>query len=407
MRGGVKAFIGTAPCERNPGGRTAIDRDAVLEVIEGYDPERIRIATIGSHSALDVCDGAVEEGFRTLVVCERGREAPYARYFRARRDRDGRSVRGVVDEVLVLDRFAQATDPETVARLREENALFVPNRSLTSYCGVDAVEDAFRVPLFGSRRLLRTEDRTEDRSYYWILEKAGLPFPERIDDPKDIDGLSIVKLPHKRKRLERGFFTAASPAEFEEKSAKLLRANVIGANDLAAARIERYIVGPVFNFDFFYGPLQPEGERLELLGVDWRFETSLDGHVRLPADQQLTLPERERTPEYTVVGHNSATLRESSLGKAFHMAERYVDAVREHYPPGIIGPFTLQTCVDKDLNFWIYDVAPRIGGGTNAHMSQGHPYGNALWRRTMSTGRRIAVELRTALEAGKLDLVVT
>jgi 5-formaminoimidazole-4-carboxamide-1-(beta)-D-ribofuranosyl 5'-monophosphate synthetase len=89
------------------------------------------------------------------------------------------------------------------------------------------------------------------------------------------------------------------------------------------------------------------------------------------------------------------------------MAERYVKATREHHAPGIIGPFTLQTCVDKDLDFYIYDVAPRIGGGTNVHMSLGHPYGNALWRRTMSTGRRIALEIRNAIEAGKLDAVVT
>ena len=39
-------------------------------------------------------------------------------------------------------------------------------------------------------------------------------------------------------------------------------------------------------------------------------------------------------------------------------------AARKYYAPGIIGPFTLQTCVDKDMDFYIYDVAPRIGGGT-------------------------------------------
>jgi 5-formaminoimidazole-4-carboxamide-1-(beta)-D-ribofuranosyl 5'-monophosphate synthetase len=68
-----------------------------------------------------------------------------------------------------------------------------------------------------------------------------------------------------------------------------------------------------------------------------------------------------------------------------------VKATQEHFRPGIVGPFTLQTAVDKDLAFWIYDVAPRIGGGTNVHMSVGHPYGNSLWRRPMSTGRRIAM----------------
>jgi len=129
--------------------------------------------------------------------------------------------------------------------------------------------------------------------------------------------------------------------------------------------------------------------------------------VRIPAVQQLTLGEDQRLPEYIVVGHNSATLRESSLRDAFDLAERYVKATQEHYPPGILGPFTLQTAVDKELRFWIYDVAPRIGGGTNVHVSVGHPYGNALWRRPMSTGRRVAMEIRRAAETGRLAEIVT
>ncbi len=384
-----------------------IDREAIVEVLEGYDPSRICIATIGSHSALDVCDGAVEEGFRTIAVCEEKREAPYARYFRAIRGVDGRLQRGMVDEALVLPKFKDVLSAKIQDRLRKANAIFVPNRSFTSYCDLSAIEDEFRVPLFGSRNLLRTEERDEERSYYWLLEKARLPFPEKVEDPEDIDGLVIVKLHHKVKKLERGFFTAASHKEYKEKSDKLLRQGVISKEDLATARIEQYIIGPIFNFDFFYSPIEEQGERIELLGIDWRFETSLDGHVRLPAEQQLTLDEDQRIPEYTVVGHNSATLRESSLREAFGLAEKYVKAAQEHYAPGIIGPFTLQTAVDKDLHFYIYDVAPRIGGGTNVHVSVGHPYGNSLWRRPMSTGRRVAMEIRRGIENGRLADLVT
>ncbi|HLB68453.1 MAG TPA: DUF1297 domain-containing protein, partial [Thermoplasmata archaeon] len=209
------------------------------------------------------------------------------------------------------------------------------------------------------------------------------------------------------KKLERGFFTAASAKEYREKAGALLKQGVISRADLDAARIERYILGPVFNFDFFYSPMGTAGEGLELLGIDWRFETSLDGHVRLPADQQLTLNEKQRIPGFIVIGHNSATLRESSLNEVFDLAERYVRATQEYYPPGIIGPFTLQTCVDTEQDFYIYDVAPRIGGGTNVHMSVGHPYGNALWRRPMSTGRRLAIEIRNGLDSGRLGELVT
>ena len=38
-----------------------IERERVLEILEGYDLDDVRIAAIGSHSALDVCDGAAEE----------------------------------------------------------------------------------------------------------------------------------------------------------------------------------------------------------------------------------------------------------------------------------------------------------------------------------------------------------
>jgi 5-formaminoimidazole-4-carboxamide-1-(beta)-D-ribofuranosyl 5'-monophosphate synthetase len=108
-----------------------------------------------------------------------------------------------------------------------------------------------------------------------------------------------------------------------------------------------------------------------------------------------------------VIGHNSATLRESALNEVFGIAERWVKATQAHYAPGILGPFTLQTCVDREEDFYVYDVAPRIGGGTNVHMAVGHPYGNALWRRPMSTGRRLAVEIKRAADEGRLDEIVT
>ena len=380
-----------------------IDRSKVLEVLEGYDLEDLRIGMIASHSALDTADGAVEENFRTLAVCQEGREKPYVKYFRADRDKRGKIVTGMIDEVMMLKKFPEILEQENQDILREKNTLFVPNRSFTSYCGIDAVEDQFMLPLLGSRNLLRSEERGDKRDYYWLLEKAGLPFPEPIE-AEDINQLVMVKLPHAVKTLERGFFTAASYEEYCQKADLLLRQNVIDQDGIELARIERYIIGPVFNLDYFYSPIT---KRIELIGIDWRFETSLDGHCRLPATQQLTLNERQINPEYTVCGHNSATLRESLLEKAFGLAEKYVEATQEYYEPGIIGPFCLQTCVDKDLNFFIYDVAPRIGGGTNVHMAVGHPYGNALWRTNMSTGRRLAREVRVALENDCLDKIVT
>jgi len=384
-----------------------IDRDIVLANLKKYDLKKAKIGVVASHSALDTCDGAISEGFHTVAVCQKGREKTFGNYFKTQRDPSGNVVRGVVDETVLVNKFGDVTLPEVQANLMKNNVLFVPNRSFVSYSGIDAVEDDFKVPLVGSRNLLRSEERGDEKDYYWILDKAGLPFPKKVKKPEDIDSLTIIKVHHKVKKMERGFFTAKDYDQFVEKSTELIKQGVIEENFLEGARMEQYIIGPVFNLDFFRSPLEEKGEQIELLGVDWRFESSLDGYCRLPGKQQVELENDGIIPEYTVCGHNSATLRESLLDKAFEMAEKYVAAAKKYYDPGIIGPFCLQTCVDKDLNFYIYDVAPRIGGGTNVHMSVGHPYGNALWRKEMSTGRRLSMEIRKAIEQERVEDIIT
>ncbi|MFW6142162.1 MAG: DUF1246 domain-containing protein, partial [Candidatus Saliniplasma sp.] len=54
-----------------------IDLKKVRGRLDGYDLNNIKIGVVASHSALDVCDGAVDEGFPSLAVCEKGREKTY------------------------------------------------------------------------------------------------------------------------------------------------------------------------------------------------------------------------------------------------------------------------------------------------------------------------------------------
>ncbi len=376
-----------------------IARSEIEEVLVDYDLDKVIVGVLGSHSALDVCDGAKEEGFKTLVIAEKGREELYTKYF-IRKEVNGLQ-KGVVDENLVVSRFADMMSDTIQDELRSRNTLFIPNRSFVVYTGIDNVEDRFKVPLVGSRDMLRIEEREEEKSYYWLCEQAGIPTPEEYK-AEDIDTLVMVKLPHAKMRLERGFFTAKDRAEYREKSQRLIQKGIITADDLANARIERYVIGPVFNFDFFYSPIDDE---LELLGVDWRFESNLDGMARIPRTQEL--PEKLRDPLMIVVGHASATLRESLLNRVMPIAERFVKFAKEEYSAGIIGPFCLQTIVDENMDFWVYDIATRIGGGTNIHMYGGHPYGNALFRTNMSSGRRLALEIRRAIALDKVDKIVT
>ena len=274
-----------------------IGSDDIRSIIEEYDQLKLRIGMTASHSALDICDGAIEEGFPTVAYCQKGREKTYADYFRTKRNSAGRVVRGMVDKAIVLDSFNDVMDPDFQRQMRERNVVYIPNRSFTSYSSIESVENDFRVPLFGSRNMLRMEERTEEQDYYWILEQAGLPYPEAIENPEDIDCLAIVKLHHAQKKLERGFFTCSSFEEYSQKAATLLKEGVIDQSSLDGARIERYVIGPVFNLNFFYSPLAEDMPKLELMGVDWRFESSLDGHVRLPAPQQMSMPATQQIPE--------------------------------------------------------------------------------------------------------------
>lgn len=383
-----------------------MDTKTILALLESYDTSKIKIGALASHSALDIADGAIEEGYDNILYCQKGRDKTYTRYFAAQKEY-GKVVRGCVTEFKVYDKFSQMITKVEQQLMRDNNVLFIPNRSFTSYINIDKIEKEFEVPMVGSRNLLASEDRGIKKDYYWLLEKAKIPYPKQIKKLENINKLTIVKLHHAKKKLERGFFTCTSYDEYLEKSAALSKQGVITKNSLKKARIEEYIIGPVFNLDFFYSPIEDEMEKLELLGVDWRFETSLDGHVRLPAPQQINLKGKQQIPEYTVCGHNSATLRESLLDRAFELGEKYVKATQKYYKPGIIGSFCLQTCVDKDLKFYIYDVAPRIGGGTNVHVAVGHPYGNTLWRTNMSSGRRTALEIKRAVKADRLGEIVT
>ena len=190
-----------------------IPRAEIEEAAAAYSPTPT-LGAVGSHSALDIAEGAESEGFATLVIGQKGREATYARYFRTVRSPDGRRLRGCVDEVVTLPRFADLASAEVQERLRRASVLLVPNRALSSYVPIETIEEELRVPLVGSRALLRIEERSERENYYTLLESAGVPTPRALASPKEIDGLVIVKLPHAEKRLERGFFSAASPEEY-------------------------------------------------------------------------------------------------------------------------------------------------------------------------------------------------
>jgi 5-formaminoimidazole-4-carboxamide-1-(beta)-D-ribofuranosyl 5'-monophosphate synthetase len=104
-------------------------------------------------------------------------------------------------------------------------------------------------------------------------------------------------------------------------------------------------------------------------------------------------------PTFVVTGNMPVVLRESLLPKAFEMGERAVERSLELFG-GMIGPFCLETIVTDQLEFKVFEISTRIVAGTNLFIS-GSPY-SELREPGMSTGRRIAREIRIGQKQGRL-----
>lgn len=358
------------------------------------------ISTLGSHSALDVCEGAKSEGCRTLVVAQKGREKTYLGPYKSRK-RGGREV-GVVDELLLLGNFRDITGKESLEFLAKRDSVFVPNRSFAVYVGYDAIEKDFTVPVFGNKFLLRAEERDAGKNQYDLMRKAGLRMPRQFRSPKDIDRLAIIKVSEAERSYERAFFLARNYDEYVERSKALIKTGKITSMQLEKAKIEEYVVGAQFNLNFFYSPIHGE---LELLGLDMRRQTNIDGYLRMPADVQLELL-RIRQPSTIEIGHVACTLRESLLEQVFDLGERFVRAVQSEYRQGIVGPFALQGAFVEEgrEEFVCFDVSLRMPGSPGTRFT---PYPGYLFRESISFGRRIAMEVKEAEKQKRMDEITT
>jgi 5-formaminoimidazole-4-carboxamide-1-(beta)-D-ribofuranosyl 5'-monophosphate synthetase len=97
-------------------------------------------------------------------------------------------------------------------------------------------------------------------------------------------------------------------------------------------------------------------------------------------------------------------VRESLLPKLLDMGERAVEKSLELFG-GMIGPFCLECIVTDNLTVKVFEVSSRIVAGTNPFIS-GSPYSDLL-EPGVSTGRRIAQEIRLARDQDRLGEILT
>ncbi len=374
-----------------------ISQKQISKILETYNKNQITLGVLGGHSALDVCRGAHSHGFKTLVVAQKGREKTYSKYYKRREGI------GFVDDVIIVNNFSDITKKEVQEELRKRNTIFVHNRYFWVYFNFKDIENKFLVPIYGTRDMVKLEERDVPKNQYYLLEKAGIRTPKIFKDPKKIDRLVIVKVAEAKRSYERAFFLCSSYKDYKEKSAELLNKRTIKKSDLIKAVVEEYIIGAHVNFNFFYSPLNDE---LELMGTDSRRQTNLDGILRLPASEQLEVLKHIK-PKYIETGHFNVTVKESLLEKIFELGEKFVASARKEHGIGIIGPFALQGAVvaeEGKEDIVIFDVSMRIPGSPGTLFT---PYSGYLYGYSISYGERIGLEIKKALEMGKLDVICT
>jgi len=338
------------------------------------------IATLGSHCALQVLKGAKDEGFKTMLVCEKKREGLYRRF-------------KFIDETIFVDNFTQILDQNVMEKLQKDNAILIPHGTLISNMNDRQIE-SIKVPFFGNRWILRWEADRKLKEQLMVESKLETPKP--VKSPDEINGLVIVKL--HGAAGGKGYFLAWNKKSFMEGADKLKKQGLIKSEtDLY---IQEYAFGVPVYLQYFYSPLTDE---VEFMGIDRRYESDIDGLGRIPSRHQQEIGV---DPSYTVIGNIPIVLRESLLDEVYRMGESFVETSKKLVKPGMIGPFCIEGVYNKDGKFVSFEFSARIVAGTNLYVD-GSPYTALTYNEPMSTGRRIAREVKNANRSNAIDKIVT
>ncbi|HCW32609.1 MAG: phosphoribosylaminoimidazolecarboxamide formyltransferase, 5-formaminoimidazole-4-carboxamide-1-(beta)-D-ribofuranosyl 5'-monophosphate synthetase [Candidatus Peregrinibacteria bacterium GW2011_GWF2_39_17] len=330
-----------------------------------------RIATIGSHTALQILKGAQEEGLKSLCVVTPNARKIYEYY-------------GVANEFIEVDDYRNFLQIED--ELIRRNAIVIPHGSFVSYLGHEQMKK-LNVMHYGTKGILEWEsDRNKERIW---LEKSGLKLPAIFKNPEAINRPVIIKFHGAGGGF--GYFIAKSPEEFYERIKKYPKEeNYV---------IQEYIVGVPIYVHYFYSRLKNE---LEIMSFDKRYESNADSIGRIAARDQLAA---DIQTSYTIAGNIPMVVRESLLPSLYELGENVVRTSKELVGDGLFGPFCLEGIMDTNLNFFVFEISARIVAGTNPYIN-GSPYTWLRYNEPMSTGRRLAREIKEAIQSGAMDKIL-
>ena len=356
------------------------------------DEKDITIATLCSHSSLQIFNAARREGFRTLGILKR-KEANLKdsyRFFPMARP----------DDYFEVEEYSQII--QRYHELLAANIIFIPTGSTVEYLRVPGSchhgLELLSVPIYGNRRIVQYEfDREKQRE--WLEKEAGLLMPEELKYPEQIDGAVIIKL--QGAPGGRGAAVVTSYDEYkrfiDSRKAK---------KEYTEAIIQRFISGTRYYLQFFATPFGIyNGSDLEFWGADRRDESNADEFFKVGTRAQLL--EEGNAPTYNVTGNAQVVLRESILlQQAIPAGRKTLEASKRLVPGGIVGPFCLETVVDPYSTMYVFEISARIVAGSNA-LVPSSAYAMYTYPEEMTYARRIMIDIKEGLKRGELQKVVT
>lgn len=317
----------------------------------------VKIGTIASHSSLNILSGARKEGFETVLIMKGNqRRAMYDSF-------------GIADEIIVIDDYQEFFD------IVDEDTIVIPHGSFVAYLSLEKILNT-DIQMFGNKELLIWEaDRNKKKE---LMEKAKLKVPFETNDVNSAILPSIIK--YDGAEGGKGYFVANSIDEIDSKLDKNKKAS-----------FQQWITGTKVYTTYFNSIIR---NSTEIFGTDIRYETDVDGKIRFDNDYT-----------FQIIGNQPMVLRESLLVPYFNMGENFVKAVNSNLENPMIGPFCLETIIDRNLEIFTFEFSGRIVAGTNIFIPHS-PYSYLKFGKEMWMGRRIALEIKEAINENRLDEII-
>lgn len=347
-----------------------ISREKISETLSSYDKKNLSLATLCSHSSLQLFYAARKEKIKTIGILTNKRQKEVYDAFPL----------GAPDEFIEIENPSHFP----VSELLEKNALIIPHGSIVEYTG-NLIEN-LPVPVLGNRMSLIWE-KDRRKMFEW-MKNAGLSVPA-IFQPDKIDRPCVVK--HLGAKGGRGYAIVHSSEEFYSKF-----------KDAKEVMVQEYLTGVRAYPHYFYSPLSREGYKaseghLEMMSIDRRFESNIDESYRT---MMAGVPIR---PSFTVVGNEPLVIRESLLPDILEMGKNVVESADRLFG-GIPGPFCIELICDENLQFYAFEISARIVAGTNLY-PDGSPYSVYSSDEPMGTARRICKEVKDGVKKNMLHKI--